>query len=231
MDRAVRIRADGVYLEADWTVPLHPQGVIILVHGAGGSRFSRRNRQLAKELYDQKYATLLLDLMTPEEEFEDTLTGALRFDVGFAADRLTAVAQWVKTDIETLGLPVGYFATGTSAGAALLSAARDPSIVGAIVCRAGRPDLAGIALNKIKAPTLLIVGGEDAEALALNRWAYWRMDCERHLEIIRGAQNTFESPSDLAKATALTTEWFDVHLASRFTNWSSTWSASWSFKR
>ena len=231
MDRGVRIRADGVYLEGDWTVPINPRGAIILVHGAGGSRFSRRNRALARALYDQKYATLILDVLTRDEEVEDSLTGVLRFDVGFAADRLTAAARWVRTDIETLGLPVGYFATGTSAGAALLSAAREPSLVSAIVCRGGRPDLAGIALNKITAPTLFIVGGEDAETLACNRWAYWRMDCERHLEIIRGAQNTFDDSADFARATSLTTEWFDVHLASRFANWSSTWSSSWSFRR
>jgi dienelactone hydrolase len=227
MDRGIRIRTDGVYLEGDWSVPIHPQGVVILVHGAGGSRFSRRNRALAKELYDQQYATLLLDLLTPDEDLEDSLTGALRFNVNFAADRLTAAARWVRTDIETLGLPVGYFATGTSAGAALLSAAREPSIVSAIVCRGGRPDLAGIALPRITAPTLLIVGDADAETLALNRWAYWRMNCERHLEIIRGAPNTFDADKDLAKATSLTTEWFDIHLASRVASWHSTWSASW----
>jgi dienelactone hydrolase len=231
MDRSIRIRTDGVYLEGEWTVPMHPQGVVILVHGAGGTRMSPRNRTLARQLYDQKYATLLLDLLTPDEELEDSLTGALRFDVKFAAERLTAAAQWVRTDIETLGLPVGCFATGTSAGAALLSAARDPSLVNAIVCRGGRPDLAGIALNKITAPTLLIVGDKDGETVALNRWAYWRMDCERHLEIIRGANNTFEKAEDLAKALSLTTEWFEVHLASRVASWSSSWSAGLAYRR
>jgi dienelactone hydrolase len=231
MDRSIRIRTDGVYLEGEWTVPISPQGVVILVHGAGGSRFSRRNRMLAKQLHDQKYATLLLDLLTPDEEREDSLTGALRFDVKFAAERLTAAAQWVRTDIETLGLPVGLFATGTSAGAALLAAARNPSLVNAIVCRGGRPDLAGIALNKITAPSLLIVGDGDGETLALNRWAYWRMDCERHLEIIRRANNTFENDDDFAKALSLTTEWFEVHLASRVASWSSSWSAGWAYRR
>lgn len=226
MDRGVRIRTDGVYLEGDWTVPIHPQGAVILVHGAGGSRFGRRTRAVARELYNQNYATLLLDLLTHDEEQEDSLTGALRFDVGFAAERLTAAAQWVRTDMGTLGVPVGYFATGTSAGAALLSAARDPSLVSAIVCRGGRPDLAGVTLNKITAPTLLIVGDAESEMVALNRWAYWRMDCERHLDIIRGAQNTFADDKDFAKATSLTTEWFDVHLASRASSWSSSRSAA-----
>lgn len=231
MDRGIRIRTDGAYIEGDWTVPIHPQGAVILVHGAGGSRFSRRTRTLARDLYDQRYATLLLDLLTSDEDQEDLLTADLRFEVGFAANRLADAARWVRTDLETLDLPVGYFATGTSAGAALLAAAREPSLVNAVVCRGGRPDLAGTSLNKIKAPTLLVVGDADGETLAHNRWAYWRMDCERRLEIIRGATNIFDDQNDLAKAASLTTEWFGVHLDAHVSTWSSSWSAGWSYSR
>ncbi len=215
IDRTVRIEVDGVSIEADWTMPIDAKGVVIFAQGSGSSRFSRRNRIVARKLYDQKLATLLLDLLNPEEEREDALTAALRFDVNFLAERLIGATRWVKNEEVAAGLAVGYFATGTGAGAALLAAASKSDLVDAIVSRSGRPDLAGIRLNKVKAPTLLIVGGADSEVLALNRWAYSRMDCERHLEIIRGATHLFEERGALETATTLAAEWFDQHLASR----------------
>ena len=215
IDQPVRIEMDGVSIEADWTMPIGALGVVIFAQGSGSSRFSRRNRIVARKLYDQKLATLLLDLLTPDEEREDALTAALRFDVNFLAERLIGATRWVKDETEAAGLPVGYLGTSTGAGAALLAAARRPDLVNAIVSRGGRPDLADIALNNVKAPTLLIVGGAETEILALNRWAYWRLDCERHLEIIPGASHLFEEPGALEAVTTLAAEWFDLHLASQ----------------
>lgn len=212
IDRTVRIEIDGVSIEADWTMPIGAQGVVIFAQGSGSSRFSRRNRIVARKLYDQKLATLLLDLLTPDEEREDKLTAALRFDVNFLAERLIGATRWVKDEAEAAGLPVGYFGTSTGAGAALLAAASRPDLVNAIVSRGGRPDLAGIALNKVKAPTLLIAGDADSEVLALNRWAYWRLDCERKFEIIRGATQRFEERGASETATTLATKWLDEHL-------------------
>ena len=214
IDRSVRIEIDGTTIEADWTMPMDAQGVVIFAQGMGSSRFSRRNRMVARELYDQKFGSLLVDLLTLDEEREDMLTGALRFDVKLLAERLNAAARWVKEEVGSYP-PVGYFATGVGAAAALQAAASRPDLVDAIVSRGGRPDLAGVALQKVKAPTLLIVGSEDVQGRALNRWAYWRLDCERKLEVISGATNRFEEAGALEMATVLAIEWFDVHLASR----------------
>jgi len=216
IDRTVRIAVDGTSIEADWTMPLDPRGVVVFAQGSASSRFSRRNRMVARRLYDQKFATLLLDLLTPDEEREDALTAALRFDVRFLAERLAATAQWLRDESEASGLPVGYFATGTGAGAALLSAAWKPDLVEAVVSHAGRPDLADIALNKVKAPTLLIVGGNDSAILELNRWAYWRLDCERSLAVVPDAGHLFEERGAFDSVVSLTSEWFDVHLSSHF---------------
>lgn len=215
IDRTVRIELDGVSIEADWTMPTDVRGVVIFAQGIGSSRFSRRNRIVARKLYDQKLATLLLDLLTPDEEREDALTAALRFDVNLLTERLLGATRWLRADAEVQGLPIGYFGTSTGAAAALLAAACRPDLVSAIVSSGGRPDLAGIALNKVKAPTLLIAGSADNEVLALNRWAYWRLDCERHLEIIPGASHLFEERGALETVTSLAAEWFDLHLASR----------------
>ncbi|HLE55959.1 MAG TPA: dienelactone hydrolase family protein [Rhodothermia bacterium] len=219
IDRSVQIAVADASIEADWTMPLDARGLVIFAQGSGSSRFSRRNRIVARNLYDEKFGTLLLDLLTPDEEREDALTAALRFDTKFLAERLIAATQWLKDQEETRGLAVGYFGTSTGAGAALLSAAYRPDLVDAVVSRGGRPDLADIALNKVKAPTLLIVGGADARILELNRWAYWRLNCERHLEIIPGASHLFEEHGAFEKATSLTSEWFDRHLDSQAHQW------------
>jgi len=212
IDRTVRIETDGVLIEADWTMPIDPRGIVIFAQGSGGSRFSRRNRMVARELYNQSFGSLMVDLLTPDEEREDMLTAALRLDVSLLAERLIGTASWVKEEAETGWLPVGYFGTGIGAAAALIAAARKPDLVDAIVSRGGRPDLAGVAVNKVKAPTLLIVPGADLQALALNRWAYWRMDCERKFEVVRGATPRFDEGGVFDTATALTTKWFDQQL-------------------
>ena len=214
IDRSVRIQSDGVLIEADWTMPIDPTGVVIFAQGSGSSRFSRRNRSVARRLYDQGLGSLLVDLLTPDEEREDMLTAALRFDVSLLSDRLVGAATWLKAEAETASLPIGYLGTGVGAAAALHAAARRPDLVDAIVSRGGRPDLAGVALHKVTAPTLLIAGGADADGLALNRWAYRRLNCERYLEIIDGATHLFEERGALDAANALATEWFDAHLPS-----------------
>lgn len=219
IDRTVRINFDGAFIEADWTMPLDTTGVVIFAQGSGNSRFSRRNRVVARKLYDQKFATLLVDLLTPDEEYEDALTAALRFDVRFLAERVALAAQWLKDESEASGLPVGYFGTGTAAGAALLFAADSPSLVQAVVSRGGRPDLAEVALPKVEAPTLLIVGGNDTAMLERNRWAYWRLDCERRLAVVPGASHLFEERGAFDSATVLTAEWFDAHLRSHAHRW------------
>jgi putative phosphoribosyl transferase len=219
IDRTVQIEVDGASMEADWTMPLDARGVVILAQGSGSSRFSRRNRMVARSLYDEKFGTLLLDLLTSDEEREDALTAALRFDTKFLSERLIAATVWLKDQPEAHGLPIGYFGTSTGTAAALLSAARRPDLVDAVVSRGGRPDLADIALTKVKAPTLLIVGGADVGTLELNRWAYWRLDCERHLEIIPGASHLFEERGAFEKVMSLTAEWFDLHLDSQSRQW------------
>jgi putative phosphoribosyl transferase len=219
IDRAVHIAVDGASIEADWTMPLDARGVVIFAQGSGSSRFSRHNRIVARSLYDEKFATLLLDLLTPDEEREDALTAALRFDTKFLSERLIAATQWLQEQAEALGLPVGYVGTSTGAAAALVSAARRPDLVDAVVARGGRPDLADIALNKVKAPTLLIVGGADIRLLELNRWAFWRLNCERHLEIIPGASHLFEERGAFETVTSLTAAWFDRHLESQPHQW------------
>jgi dienelactone hydrolase len=215
IDRPVHIAVDGASIEADWTMPLDPKGTVILAQGSASGRFSRRKRSIARHLYDEKFATLLLDLLTPEEEIEDALTAALRFDVKFLAARLISAAEWLKNQPEVYGTPVGYFATGSASGAALRAAALRPDLTHAIVSQGGRPDLADIALNKVAAPTLLIVASEDGGNLELNRWAYWRLNCERHLEIIPGSSYLFEERGAFETVMSLTEEWFDLHLDSR----------------
>ena len=219
IDRAVHIAVDGASIEADWTMPLDARGVVILAQGTCSSRFNRRQRSLAQHLYDLKFATLLLDLLTPDEEREDALTAALRFDVKFLAERLISATEWLKSEAEVDGLPVGYFGTGIASAAALLVAARRPDLVDAIVSQGGRPDLADTALHNVEAPTLLIVGADDVGNLELTRWAYWRLNCERHLEIVPRASHRFEERGAFETVTSLTEEWFDLHLDSQPHDW------------
>ena len=211
----MRIEMDNACIEADWTMPINARGAVIFVQGCGNSRFSRRNRAVARTLYDQGLATLLPDLFTPDEEREDMLTAALRFDVNVLVERVLGVTRWLNGEREAADLPVGYFATGIGAGAALLATATWKDLVAAVVSYSGRPDLAGIGLNKVKAPTLLIAGSADSEVLSLNRWAYWRMECERHLEVVPGSSHGSEEGSSLKAATDLAAEWFDLHLSAQ----------------
>lgn len=200
-------------LQADLALPPDSVGVIAFAHGSGSGRHSPRNRQVAELLRGRGLATLLLDLLTPEEERVDLRTGELRFDIGLLADRLEEAVRWLGAQTEVNRLPIGLFGASTGAAAALVAAARRPKEVAAVVSRGGRPDLAGDALPHVAAPTLLIVGERDQAVLDLNRAAQARLGGETHLEIVPGAGHLFEEPGTLNVVADLAGDWFLSHLA------------------
>jgi dienelactone hydrolase len=206
--RSVEIPVGGIVLNGDLTVPAEASGIVVFAHGAGSSRFSPRNRQVAAALNESGLATLLLDLLTEEEEATDARTGHLRFNVGFLARRVITAIEWVDTDEQTAPLPLGLFGASTGAAAALIAAAVRPDRVRAIVSRGGRPDLAGDALHHVKAPTLLIVGGADRGVLHLNEQALAALGGRGKLEVIPGATHLFEEPGALERVAELARDWF-----------------------
>jgi dienelactone hydrolase len=199
-------------LDASLTVPARAAGVVAFAHGSGSSRFSPRNRAVAMALNDAGFATLLLDLLTPDEERVDAYTGHLRFDIGLLAQRLVAATDWLARESATADLPIGYFGASTGAAAALIAAAERP-VVTAVVSRGGRPDLAGRALGVVRAPTLLLVGGNDPVVLDLNQHARSAMRAPCRLEVIRGAGHLFEEPGALDQVAKLARDWFVRYLA------------------
>jgi putative phosphoribosyl transferase len=211
--RIVRIPADSVTLEGDLHVPDTAVGMVLFAHGSGSSRHSSRNKFVAGELQRSGLATLLIDLLTREEEAIDQQTGHLRFDIPLLARRLVAATDWLAEEPSTRSLRIGYFGASTGAGAALIAAVEGPERVGAVVSRGGRPDLAGPALSRVRAPTLLIVGAQDPQVLQLNRAAMARIPAETRLEIIPGATHLFEEPGTLEKAARLARDWFLRHLS------------------
>jgi len=213
-DRPVQLRAGAATLDGDLTVPEGASGVVLFAHGSGSSRHSPRNRAVAYQLNLAGLATLLIDLLTPEEERSEARTGHLRFDIGFLAGRLLAATDWLTRDAQTAAMRVGYFGASTGAGAALVAAAERPEVIGAVVSRGGRPDLAGPALARVQAPTLLIVGGDDEPVIPLNQRAYEELRCEKRLKIVPGATHLFEEPGALEQVAALATEWFTRFLFS-----------------
>ena len=206
--RSVRVDAGPVTLQGDLTLPESARAVVLFAHGSGSGRFSPRNRYVAELLNQAGLATLLVDLLTTEEEAIDMRTAHLRFDIGLLADRLIGATRWLKREPATRDLHIGYFGASTGAGAALVAAAELPDAIGAIVSRGGRPDLAGDALPRVSAPTLLIVGGNDPEVLELNRLALAQMRCERQLVVIPRATHLFEEPGTLNEAARLARDWF-----------------------
>jgi putative phosphoribosyl transferase len=208
----VRIQAGAVTLEGDLQVPEQATGLVLFAHGSGSSRHSPRNRFVAHELQIAGLATLLLDLLTSQEEAVDQHTGHLRFDIELLAERLVTATQWAAVDPATRSLAIGYFGASTGAAAALVAAAVEPEKVHAVVSRGGRPDLAGEALPLVRAPTLLIVGGRDLTVLELNRAAMARMRTEMRLEIVTGATHLFEEPGALEAVARLARDWFLQHL-------------------
>ena len=200
-------------LDADLGMPPEPIGLVLFAHGSGSSRLSPRNRHVARLLNEAGFATVLADLLTPAEESIDERTRELRFDIELLAQRLAAAAAWLTAQQETRGVPLGYFGASTGAAAALLAAARRPDAVRAVVSRGGRPDLAGAALARVRAPTLLIVGGADVPVITLNRQALAQLRCEKDLVIVPDATHLFEEPGALEAVAARAREWFLQHLA------------------
>lgn len=210
----VRFGAGSVELEGDLHAPRRAAGVVLFAHGSGSSRRSSRNRFVAGELQAAGLATLLMDLLTPDEEAVDQHTAHLRFDILLLAGRLVAATRWLGEEPATGSLPVGYFGASTGGGAALVAAASVPEAVGAVVSRGGRPDLAGDALPHVQAPTLFIVGGQDQLVLDLNRRAMARMRVHNRLEVVPGATHLFEEPGSLEKVAHLARDWFLQYLPS-----------------
>jgi dienelactone hydrolase len=204
----VRIRAGPAVLEGNLIIPDNTTALVLFVHGSGSSRHSPRNQFVARQLNNAELATLLFDLLTPEEELLDMGTAQYRFDIRLLAERLVHATAWAKEQKQLRDFSIGYFGSSTGGGAALLAAAELPDDVYAVVSRGGRPDLAGDALPKVKAPTLLIVGGEDGAVIELNEQARRQMHCEVKLEIIPGATHLFEEPGALERVAALASDWF-----------------------
>jgi putative phosphoribosyl transferase len=215
--RDVRVTASSATLEGILGIPAGAQGVVLFAHGSGSGRQSPRNQFVAKALQRAGLATLLVDLLTVKEESIDIYTRHLRFDINMLANRLVGATDWLREEPATGHLLVGYFGASTGGGAALVAAARRPDLVGAVVSRGGRPDLAGPALAQVRAPTLLIVGGDDVPVIELNEQAYaqltqLRPDTERRLEIVPGATHLFEEPGKLETVARLAGDWFTRHL-------------------
>jgi putative phosphoribosyl transferase len=212
--QTVSVRIPPVGLMGDLAIPHHAAGVALFAHGSGSSRFSSRNRFVAGVLQLGGFATLLLDLLTEAEEDVDIRTRELRFDIGLLAERLLHATHWLRGNSSTRELPVGYFGASTGGGAALVAAADESVEVSAVVSRGGRPDLAGeAALGKVKAPTLLIVGGDDSQVIDLNQKALAQLRCEKRLEIVPGATHLFEEPGTLEKVARLAADWFERHVS------------------
>jgi dienelactone hydrolase len=211
-ERLIRIAAGSVTLEGNLNLPERTRAVVLFAHGSGSSRHSSRNRYVARVLNKANLATLLIDLLTPHEEEIDLNTGHLRFDISRLAERLVAATDWLTQYPDTRHLPLGYFGASTGAAAALVAAAERPDVVGAVVSRGGRPDLAGSALAQVRAPTLLIVGGNDIQVIELNRVALTQLRCEKQLVLVPGATHLFEEPGALDEVARLARDWFHRHL-------------------
>lgn len=208
----VQVFADNVTLEGNLLIPEGATGIVLFAHGSGSSRFSSRNRFVAESLRSGKLGTLLIDLLTAEEELVDTRTSHLRFDIELLANRLVGTIGWLGAQPQTSGLKVGLFGASTGGGAALVAAARVPERVAAVVSRGGRPDLAGDALPHVTAPTLLIVGGYDTPVIGMNRAAFDKITAARQMEIVPGATHLFEEPGALEKVAQLARDWFQRYL-------------------
>ena len=208
----VEIQLDGVVLHGDLATPPGAEALVLFAHGSGSSRFSSRNRAVASALQQAGLATLLIDLLTSEEERRDAVTGMYRFDIRLLAERVAFIGDWAARAPRSWPGGIGYFGASTGAAAALLAAAQHPEHVGAVVSRGGRPDLAGAALREVRAPTLLIVGGADAGVIDLNRDAFAQLRCPATLEVIPGATHLFEEPGALERVARLARRWFLHHL-------------------
>jgi putative phosphoribosyl transferase len=211
----VQISADGAVLSGSLTIPENSKALVLFAHGSGSSRHSPRNQFVARTLNRASLGTLLFDLLTPEEEALDINTHEHRFNVGLLAERLVHATKWARQQKETRDLHIGYFGSSTGGAAALVAAADLRQDVGAVVSRGGRPDLAGAALPRVEAPTLLIVGGNDGIVIELNEMARDQMRCEVKLDIIPGATHLFEEPGALEQVAKLARDWFVDHIGGK----------------
>src|SRR6266536_2770177 len=209
----VQIQAGQAVLSGNLHIPKAAAALVLFAHGSGSSRHSPRNQFVARTLNNAGLATLLFDLLTPGEEAIDVRTREHRFNIGLLAERLMHATKWAQQQEQTRDLSIGYFGSSTGGGAALVAAAEIPQDVAAVVSRGGRPDLAGDALPKVQAPTLLIVGSNDDIVIELNEQARDRMRCEVKLEIVPGATHLFEEPGALEQVAKLASDWFLLHLA------------------
>ncbi|MEN6644967.1 MAG: dienelactone hydrolase family protein [Armatimonadia bacterium] len=209
---AVQIPAEDAILQGDLALPPQPRGLVIFAHGSGSSRHSPRNRYVAGVLQQAGLGTLLMDLLTVDEEAVDQYTRHLRFDIPLLSGRLVAATDWAKDEEQLRGLNIGYFGASTGAGAAIMAAVQRSDQVKAIVSRGGRPDLAEAALEQIQAATLLLVGDRDYPVIDLNEQAFERMKCEKRLTLVPRATHLFEEPGTLEQVAELAASWFGTHL-------------------
>jgi putative phosphoribosyl transferase len=208
----VHVQAGRARIEGDLLNPPGATGLVVFAHGSGSSRFSRRNQSVAQVLVNGGFATLMLDLLTREEDAIDVHTREFRFDIDRLGQRVIAAIDWAAGEGAVAALPVGCFGASTGAAAALTAAAERPHLVHAVISRGGRPDLAGYALPKVQAPTLLIVGGHDDQVIELNRAAMRRMRAPVQMEIVPGATHLFEEPGALELVSKLALDWCTRHL-------------------
>jgi putative phosphoribosyl transferase len=215
-EREVEITVDGTVLNGSLQLVPGASGIVLFVHGSGSGRFSSRNRAVAHDLQAGRLSTLLFDLLSEDEERIDEFTRELRFDITLLTRRVIGVTGWLREQPGTRDLAIGYFGASTGAAAALRAAAHfaeEPGIIGAVVSRGGRPDLAMEALPLVAAPTLLIVGGEDRQVIELNRRAFAGLTAVKDLQIVPGATHLFEEPGTLEEVSRLAREWFQRYLA------------------
>jgi len=215
LEQAINIPSGTVKLDGELKVPQGAAGVVLFAHGSGSSRHSPRNQYVARTIRESGVGTLLFDLLTKEEEAVDAYTGELRFNINFLARRLVDATKWITGQPATQHLRIGYFGSSTGAAAALIGAVELRDVVAAVVSRGGRPDLAGEALTKVRAPTLLIVGGDDDVVIGLNEDAYAQLSCEKELKIVPGATHLFEEPGTLEQVAHLASDWFKNKLQPR----------------
>src|SRR5438105_3620915 len=213
IEQTVLIPIEDAELQGQLNVPARAHGLVIFAHGTGSSRHSPRNKYVAKFLQQHAFGTLLLDLLTAQEEETESPAGEMRFNIELLSGRLASAAAWVRQNRYTSILPAGYFGASTGSAAALIAAARAPENVRAVVSRGGRPDLAASFLSRVRAPTLLIVGGADTAVIRMNEHAMEHLAATKKLEIVPGAAHLFEEPGALEKVAALAAEWFTRHLS------------------
>jgi putative phosphoribosyl transferase len=208
-ERLIQVTSGPVVLEGNLGLVNGASGVVLFAHGSGSRRHSPRNRYVARALRDAGLATLLIDLLTADEEAVDARTGRLRFDIELLTERLVGATDWLVRNVETANFPIGYFGASTGAAAALAAAVERARVVSAVVSRGGRPDLAGAALPRVQAPTLLIVGGDDIPVIGLNQQALEQLGAkEKQLVIVPGATHLFEEPGALEEVARLAADWF-----------------------